>query len=399
MTQKSAGISLSKIAECFLGFGVNPSTNISKLTQFCGELLGADSSVYDRMEGLKLTRLGGWNLPTDLHFLGFGKVTAGLESIQVMDGDFFEIRHLESDAKCLHTFFGRLVKDQGVSVGALSVIFNSSHVLSEGDREVLGIVAAAIAIEDQRLRAEELVVLQQLKMVATAKMSALGEMAAGVSHEISNPLLVMLLRIEQLRGLIEYEKSSQEVVQAVNGLEALTLRISKIIKSLRQFSGDTEGEAFQVVNLREIIDEAIGFCGERFKHHGIDLQVENLDDALGLRCRPTELCRVFLNLLSNAYDAVNDSSSQKWIKIIVREENLWLEIAVVDSGGGVPIEVQEKIFLPFFSTKGVNHGKGLGLSVAKGIVDQHQGMIFLDSESKSTRFVVRLPGVQGVKAV
>lgn len=410
--ENSASRTLSKMTECFLGFVLDPKENIRRLTQFCGELLAAESSMYDRIDGTKMTRLGGWNLPLDGTLVGLGQGLgqdkAGPGNIKMGSGDVFEIRYVEpnSDGSAelglanrsvnpsedrLRCLFGRVVTDHGTSVGALSVFFKGEHSLSDEDREVLGIVASALASEDRRLRAEEIISQQQVKMVGSARMSALGEMAAGVAHEINNPLLAIILRVNQLKEMVNAPQLDLvKVKKTTDSIDALTVRISKIVKSLRQFCGDTQDEPFQEVLLQEILEITLELCGEKFRQSQVNLQVESFDPLLKIECMPTEISRVLMDLLSNAYDAIEDKNP-KWVKIQILSSEKDVEISVVDCGSGVEKEILNKIFEPFFTTKEVNKGKGLGLSVAQGIIDKHSGSLTVDVNCPNTKFVIRLP--------
>src|SRR4051812_8028653 len=99
ITDHTAKECLFKLAEYFLSFGIDPAGNIAKLTQFCGEFLGADGAMYDRMAGMKLTRLSGWNLPAGGHPSVLGKDKAGYDQIKMGHGDIFEIQHLDANPK------------------------------------------------------------------------------------------------------------------------------------------------------------------------------------------------------------------------------------------------------------------------------------------------------------
>jgi C4-dicarboxylate-specific signal transduction histidine kinase len=394
---------LSKVAECFLSFGVDPAENIKKLIVFCGELLHADSAVYDRIDSVKMTRVGGWNLPEDSSKVGYARDNGGYNVVKMFSGDMFEIHHYDqpplvvpsTDNLVRRTYFGKLVKEQSVTVGALSVLFQSKKELTESERGIIGIVASAIEIEGRRLRGEEILAQQQINIVATAKLSALGDMATGVAHEINNPLLVMVMRIEHLRDLLVNSQSSPETIKIVDSLETMTLRIAKIVKSLRTFAGDTQDESFRQVSVADLVSDTIEFCGERFKQNQITLQMDSGLDQLLLECRPTEIPRALLNLMQNSFDAIESNPDMKWVKIsarsIMSRNEKCLEISITDSGSGISEEVQSRLFQPFFTTKDVGRGKGLGLSVARGIIEKHRGSLNLDTKSPNTRFVIVLP--------
>lgn len=393
----SAKSTLAGIAECFLNFTTDPFENITSLIEFCGSCLGADGVTYDRMEGQHLTRVTSWTNSAETGNSVVLSSTSSIryDKIKMGKNGLFELTQERKSPKSLEVRFGRIIEASGTPVGALSVIFNQKRILSDSDREVIGIVAAAISIEDKRLRAEAEIKDQQLKIVATAKMSALGEMAAGVSHEINNPILAILMRVEQLREILVSTPNSisrlDEVIQITNIVESLVMRISKIVKSLRSFSGDTQDEPFREVSIAQVVEGATEFCSERFNKHQIGLQIECNCLEAKLQCRPIELSRVLLNLLHNSYDAIEGSSEPKWVRISCQILGEKFELSVTDSGHGIPKNLQERLFHPFFSTKDVNRGKGLGLSVARGIIEKHGGTLKLDPISKNTRFVISIP--------
>ena len=115
----------------------------------------------------------------------------------------------------------------------------------------------------------------------------------------------------------------------------------------------------------------------------------DLGDIL-LECRPTQMAQVLLNLLTNAFDAV-EKLEEKWVRIEARDGGETVEFAVVDSGAGLPEGIRDKVLQPFFTTKAVGKGTGLGLSIATGIIESHHGTLDVDTEAPNTRFVIRLP--------
>ncbi|MBY0315470.1 MAG: GHKL domain-containing protein [Bdellovibrionales bacterium] len=113
-----------------------------------------------------------------------------------------------------------------------------------------------------------------------------------------------------------------------------------------------------------------------------------------IQCRSVEISQVFLNLLDNAFDAIHQLE-EKWVRVELRDLDESIEMSFTDSGWGIPECLKDKIMQPFFTTKEVGKGTGLGLSIAHGIIEAHQGQLFLDSTSTHTRFAVRLPKQQG----
>jgi C4-dicarboxylate-specific signal transduction histidine kinase len=134
----------------------------------------------------------------------------------------------------------------------------------------------------------------------------------------------------------------------------------------------------------------VSFCLSRFKNHGTELLIDEIPENLSIECQSTQISQVLLNLLNNAFDAVQGLDS-KSVRITIRDLGDRAEIRVADSGPGIPPEIAKKILEPFFTTKEVGKGTGLGLSISLGIVKSHAGTLILDSTKSHTEFVVTLP--------
>ena len=232
---------------------------------------------------------------------------------------------------------------------------------------------------------------QQQILAHSSKMSSLGEMAGGVAHEINNPLAAIKCLAGQLHETLDDEHLDRDLIkEMVAKIEKTTDRIAKIIQGLRTFSRDGSKDSFKPVNVRQLIDETLSFCNESFHLSGTELSVEDFPQELTFDGRATEVSQVLLNLLNNAKDAIADLKP-KWVKVIVFDRQDWVELRVMDSGNGIPPEIQEKIFQPFFTTKEVGKGTGMGLGISIGIVQSHRGELKLDNQCINTCFVVRLP--------
>jgi len=216
------------------------------------------------------------------------------------------------------------------------------------------------------------------KTISSAKMSSLGEMAAGIAHEINNPLTAIYGQAEDLRELATEEKLDQETVGKVAAkIEATTERISRIIKGLRTFSRDASEDPFVATRLGQLVQDTLSFCRERFVSHGVQLQLGPISPSLELYCRPAQISEILLNLLNNAFDAVQDLK-EKRIRIELSDRGSNVEIVVSDNGPGISKDVREKIFVPFYTTKPVGKGTGLGLAIALGIAQAHQGKLEME---------------------
>lgn len=240
------------------------------------------------------------------------------------------------------------------------------------------------------LHLETLVEERTQQLINQSKFSALGEMAAGLAHEINNPLAVISGKAGQLKRSINSPNFEIDKISAgLENIENTAFRISRIIKGLKDFSRNSDHTPKQNTQLSTIINETLDLCRERFNHHGVELRVGLIPD-ISVYCRNVQISQVLLNVLNNAFDAVVDTQ-EKWVKLDIENHDNKLVIRILDSGPGVKTEIRNKIMMPFFTTKDVGKGTGLGLSISKGIIEDHQGAFYLDPHHERTCFVVELP--------
>jgi signal transduction histidine kinase len=260
----------------------------------------------------------------------------------------------------------------------LSYFGQSEFVISIVD------VSAAASTENQLRQ-------QEIRLIESSKLSALGEMAGGVAHEINNPLAIIMGCSEQLMDLLSEDPVDKAVLtKRVEVIKKTTYRIASIVEGLRTFSRDSSGDQSIRVSLTHLVDSTISLCRERFRNMGIDLIVDPVPAGLHFKGRETEMSQVLINLLNNAYDAIKEKQV-KWVRVVASEDINSLELRVIDCGSGVPMEIQEKIFQPFFTTKPIGMGTGLGLSISHGIVKNHGGQLKIDSQNANSCFVISLP--------
>ncbi|HSD90024.1 MAG TPA: HAMP domain-containing sensor histidine kinase [Kofleriaceae bacterium] len=224
------------------------------------------------------------------------------------------------------------------------------------------------------------------RSIATARLTALGEMSSGVAHEIRNPLTAITLAAGQIT---ERADSPEAVTATAERIQRAAHRISSIVDSLLAFSRDAGGDPLVDVRVDQLITDALALSHSRFVEHHIELQLPPVPGFV-VRGRASQLQQVLLNLLGNAHDAV-EGERDAWVRLDAKRTDGWIELAVTDSGPGIPPRYRDRIFEPFFSTKPPDRGTGLGLSLSRGIVESHHGTLVLDPHSPHTRFVVRLP--------
>jgi two-component system NtrC family sensor kinase len=274
-----------------------------------------------------------------------------------------------------------------------------SITLLIGAGGVLLIFIGAVFITNYMTK--ELVRMEQQKAVSedlamqSSKMAALGKMAAGIAHEINNPLAVIAEQAGWLKDLLAEEdmdgcSNFQELSATVRKIEYHVNRAKKVTHRLLGFARRME-PVQETVDLNAILHDTIGFLENEARYRNIDIKVDFEEKLPQTISDSSQLQQVFLNLLNNAIDAIGkDGEISVKTKHISKIKNLAVEIS--DDGPGIPKEMLDKIFDPFFTTKEVGKGTGLGLSIAYSIIDKLGGrMMVASEEGKGTNFTIYLP--------
>lgn len=229
------------------------------------------------------------------------------------------------------------------------------------------------------------------KAIESSKMAALGQMSGGMAHEINNPLAIIKGKSMQLRRKISSHNFSEELLLSeLKKIEDTSERIALIIKSLRKYSQQqSQNDPFLPIQVAQIFRVVSDLCGARFMNHQVELRIDE-KFAGEIECRDTDIAQVLLNLLNNSFDAVINTPNA-WVEMRSEQIGSLLRVTITDSGTGIPQDIRNRIMEPFFTTKQIGQGAGLGLSTAQGIVRDHSGRIYLDPDCANTRFVIELP--------
>ncbi len=230
----------------------------------------------------------------------------------------------------------------------------------------------------------------QAKAVQASKLAVLGELAAGVAHEINNPLMILTSVAFVVQKHIEQNKYDQ-LPEKLDKIQSTITRISRIVNGLRTYARDGENDPMMPVNIADVILESLELCVESIRYQNIEITFDNqMSIPPVVNCRDTQISQVILNLISNAKDAVLPLQ-EKWIKVILKQVENKAVLQVIDSGSGISLDIREQIFQPFFTTKDVGNGTGLGLSISTEIIKMHYGRLFIDQTVPNTCFTIELP--------
>lgn len=258
----------------------------------------------------------------------------------------------------------------------------------------------------------------QRQMVRADKMAALGQIVAGVAHEINNPnnfihfnLPILRRYIDAMRPLLEreldkepdlellnmrYEAFIEDLFKLIDNMEHGSARITAIVSDLKSYIRSGEDLEMKSGSIAKVIDQVMALVGKQVKKMVKKVDVEVADDLPPVKMNTGKMEQVLINLLINAGQAADKEDA--WVKLTARlvsagegEEDA-VEIAIEDNGAGIPTESLEQIFEPFYTTKGRETGTGLGLAISQQIVDEHGGSLSVTSElGAGSTFTVRLP--------
>ncbi len=303
-------------------------------------------------------------------------------------------------------------------VGVVTVQSFQKNAYTEYHLDMLRNLAGYIAIALANVKSLKALKATQVQLIQSEKMASLGQLSAGIAHEINNPinyiansvrplrqdmteLKRLLQHIKQLKGnqteesvkelLDLYEELEvsfllDEIESLLAGVEEGSARTQEIVVGMQNFAR-SDVHDFHLANVHQGIDSTLRLLGNILKDR---IQIhKNYGELEELECLPGKLNQVFMNILGNAAQAI-EGEGDIWIKTWADSEYMY--ISIKDNGAGMPGDVKSRIFEPFYTTKKVGKGTGLGLSISFGIVEEHGGKIEVQSEEgKGTKFVIMLP--------
>jgi signal transduction histidine kinase len=242
----------------------------------------------------------------------------------------------------------------------------------------LASLAERLTIEEERSRLQE-----QLRHAD--RLVTIGQLAAGVAHELNEPLSTTLGFAQLCR---KHAGLPPAAASDLDKIVAATLHAREIVRKLMLFARERP-PARERIPLTRIVTEGVAFVESRAQKAGVEIRRDVTPDLPEILADPNQLCQVLVNLAVNAIQAMPDGGT---LDVETYRDGAGVVLAVEDSGAGMPPQVVERVFEPFFTTKGVGEGTGLGLAVVHGIVSGHGGTIRVESRpGQGTRFEVWLP--------
>jgi len=241
-------------------------------------------------------------------------------------------------------------------------------------------------VEERTIELREM----QAHLIQSEKLASLGKLAAGIAHEINNPLGGILiysnLILEDIGGKSPYYENLKKIVKE-------TSRCKNIVRGLLEFARPKEPEA-SLINITEVVDSALAIVESQTLFQNIKIKKAYASDLPKIVADGAQLQQVFMNIILNAAEAM-DGDGRLTLSTSLNEDGSYIEAQFSDTGHGIKEEDKKRLFEPFFSTKDVGKGTGLGLAISYSIIQKHNGTIEVDSQiGKGSTFTVRLPVIQ-----
>ncbi len=234
-------------------------------------------------------------------------------------------------------------------------------------------------------------------LIHTQRLAGIGTLAASVAHELTNPISIITATVSNLRNLIQDETlSTEELLRYLDIVDQNAWRSARLIQTLREYSHPSRLELMPY-SLNQIVEHGLTLVAYSYSREAnVEIQADLAPDLKPVCCDPNQIIQVLINLLSNAYDAIEGEGGTIFIKTWAVQDEEAVAFSVSDTGPGVEPSILQKVFEPFVTTKTLGDGMGLGLAVAAGIVKRHEGRIEVENNSGlGATFTVIMPTRSG----
>ena len=240
-------------------------------------------------------------------------------------------------------------------------------------------------------RKDERLKTQQQSLISSSRLASLGEMAVGIAHEINNPLAVIIGRCEMiLSQFADGSATDVEVNKTLCKINDMAHRISRVVTSMRRVSKSGAKEEIVATNLFLAIQDVLNLSAERVRNSLIELDFSSLNQDTSVQVNISQLSQVLFNLLGNSIDELlKNAEDNRRIWLSNEEFEGQVVLKIRDSGAGISVDVREKLFQPFYTTKEMGVGTGLGLSISKALMNGMGGDLELSPDLSQTCFILK----------
>ena len=314
-------------------------------------------------------------------------------------GAFFPASMHRSDEAIFSQFpVERVVRVPGIEGVALHVAGDDPSLAEEASTPfqlahraiyVLDAARRHARTDEQLARLRRDIDERDAMIVQAEKLASLGQLAAGMVHEINNPLTSILAYTDYLSKRAS-SRNDDEDLERVRRINESARRMLRLSRELVSYARPSSNPPHPVV-ISGVIEQAIVFCEHLLSDSSVVIVRQFGDGVLPVRGRPDQLAQVFVNLITNACHAMPEKGARLLIATELVDDETRVRVVVTDNGHGIPENIRSRVFLPFFTTKEEGHGTGLGLSIVKSIIEAHGGEIGVDSTPDGTSFVILLP--------
>jgi C4-dicarboxylate-specific signal transduction histidine kinase len=239
-------------------------------------------------------------------------------------------------------------------------------------------------IESSKKNLEE----ETMKTFHASRLSSLGEMAGGIAHEINNPLTIIQATSKSILGH-EAEHLDEGIKNKISKIHFASERIAKIVRGMKNVVSKNDTQEHEFVKMSLIIDISMSLFEERLKNDLINVSIQNPNDPIAF-CNQLQISQILINLISNSLDELSEQKNDKFLTILVEDNDTNIYLRVINSGRLINEEIANKIFEPFFTTKQIGKGTGLGLSISKTLAQNNRGDLHYENFQNNICFKLTL---------
>ncbi len=275
-----------------------------------------------------------------------------------------------------------------LSVGKRPVFVKvSASSVKLGSEKVILLYLADLT-EQKKMQGERERALKEFTRIS--KLADIGQLVAGIAHELNNPLTVVQGYAENIELCLEDETINRDEVRLhLESILKASDRMARIISHMMRMVRQDDFRTL-TVDLRDVVEDALQFIRLRFDDFGIEVH-SHLDKPLFVRCDPNQIEQILMNIFNNAVHALLKTDGPRWLNIVAESADHGVALRVGNNGPEIPEAVRERVMTPFFTTKPVGEGTGLGLAMSYGIMKNHGGDLTFSSDKEKTEFILHFP--------